>query len=313
MKQLVSIIITTYSRSKFIEKAITSALYQTYTNTEIIIVDDNAENINEREKTKKIVNKYKDKVIYIENEKNLGAALSRNVGVKRAQGKFIAFLDDDDEYEKNKIQEQYDLYMQHKENAGLIYCAYYIIDNNERVIGKYENNGSNLLYDNMITCIAPTSLWFCPKHVIEECGLFEKSPRMEDSILILKILLKGYKIYKVPKELVFYREHEDDSRMSGLKIVNIEGLLNYRRICRKYYSCLTKKEKKNVEYNFSKQLVTLYTLNGMKMEALKETIHMIMQNPLNKNNLFAIYKICFTNLYKRKIRRAKYDNKKNYS
>ena len=168
MNELVSIIITTYKRSEYIEESIKSAINQTYKNIEIIVVDDNANDLEERKKTKLIVEKYKD-VIYIENKTNLGASFSRNEGIKKAKGKYIAFLDDDDMYEKNKIEEQYKLYEELKnDNIGMIYCYYYIINEKSKVIGSYENNKENTIYQNMLNCIAPTSLWFCKKEVLEK-------------------------------------------------------------------------------------------------------------------------------------------------
>ena len=103
MNKLVSVIITTYRRSDKIERAIESVLNQTYKNIEIIIVDDNSNEPEERKKTKKIVKKYSE-IKYIQNKENLGGALSRNVGIDNANGDFIAFLDDDDKYTEDKLK-----------------------------------------------------------------------------------------------------------------------------------------------------------------------------------------------------------------
>lgn len=135
--------------------------------------------------------------------------------------------------------------------------------------------------------------------------MFEKAPRMEDSILILKMLSMGYKIEKVPKKLIYYREHQSENRMSGLKKQNIDGLENYRKVCRNYYNYLNKKQINNVEYNFSKQLVTLFVFNNLKRDARREFYKMMKLKPLNKKTIIALYKLIFTNSYKKIIRRKR--------
>lgn len=139
--------------------------------------------------------------------------------------------------------------------------------------------------------------------------MFEKAPRMEDSILILKMLAKGYKVERIPQKLLYYREHQSENRMSGLTKKNIEGLENYRKICRKYYKYLNKKQINDVEYNFSKELVTLFIFNDLKRDARKEFYKMLRLKPLNKKNVLAAYKLLFPNKYKEVIRKKKNANK----
>ena len=105
---LVSIIIPTYKRPLMLDRAIESALSQTYYNLEIIVVDDNDENSNFRRETELCMAKYKKKkkVRYIKHRKNLGGSLARNTGIKQSNGKYITFLDDDDEYSPDKVEKQ---------------------------------------------------------------------------------------------------------------------------------------------------------------------------------------------------------------
>jgi len=91
-KPLVSIIIATYNRERYIKKALESALGQSYKNFEIIVIDDS-----EEDKTEKIIKLLNRKEIkYIKNEVRLGFVRSLNKGIAMAQGKYIARLDDDD-------------------------------------------------------------------------------------------------------------------------------------------------------------------------------------------------------------------------
>ena len=106
---LVSIIIPTFNSAKFLSQTIESALNQTYKNTEIIIVDDNS-----TDKTVEIIKDYQNKnskikFYKIKNYKKTGSGSGskpRNFGIKKSKGKYIAFLDSDDLWEKNKLQRQ---------------------------------------------------------------------------------------------------------------------------------------------------------------------------------------------------------------
>ena len=113
---LVSVIIPTYKRSDYLIRALNSVLMQSYSNIEIVIVDDNDPGSEYRKKTKEKINNYKDlaKIQYIENLKNLGGALARNEGIKAAQGEYVAFLDDDDIFLKDKIKHQMEFMLLNK-------------------------------------------------------------------------------------------------------------------------------------------------------------------------------------------------------
>ena len=95
---LVSVIIPTFQRAKYIERAIDSVLNQTYKNFEIIVVDDNDQESEARKEMIKRMDKYSSdsRIIYIKHEKNKNGAAARNTGINVAKGEYITFLDDDD-------------------------------------------------------------------------------------------------------------------------------------------------------------------------------------------------------------------------
>ena len=99
---LVSIIMPSYNTASFIEETIQSVLNQTYTNWELIIVDDcSTDNTNE------VVDTIKDcRIHYLKNEKNSGAAISRNKALREAKGQWIAYLDSDDLWMPEKLEKQ---------------------------------------------------------------------------------------------------------------------------------------------------------------------------------------------------------------
>lgn len=115
MNELVSIIMPSYNTARFIDKTIESVLKQTYKNWELLIVDDCS-----TDNTDEIVSKYDDKrIIYLKNQKNSGAAVSRNKALKNAKGKWIAFLDSDDLWYPTKLEEQINYMKKNKSQIAI--------------------------------------------------------------------------------------------------------------------------------------------------------------------------------------------------
>ncbi|MBD3422630.1 MAG: glycosyltransferase [Chitinivibrionales bacterium] len=116
-KALVTAVITTHNRSNILRKAIESALNQTYKPIEIFVVDDCS-----RDDTKNVVAAY-SAINYIRNTKNLGGARSRMKAARLAKGKYIAFLDDDDQWRPEKIERQVNVAEASDENLAVVTCS----------------------------------------------------------------------------------------------------------------------------------------------------------------------------------------------
>ena len=131
MDELVSIIMPSYNTAKFISETIESVLAQTYTNWELIIVDDcSTDNTDEVVKSFLSDNRIK----YIKNEKNSGAAVSRNRALREAKGKWIAFLDSDDLWMPDKLQKQ--IAFMKENDYHFSYTNYIEIDENSQPNGQ---------------------------------------------------------------------------------------------------------------------------------------------------------------------------------
>lgn len=115
---LVSIIMPSYNTGKYIAETINSVLEQTYKNWELLIVDDDS-----KDNTDEVIKPYlSDKrVRLIKNSKNRGAAISRNRALKEAKGKWIAFLDSDDLWSPEKLENQIS-FMQEKHCCFHLYA-----------------------------------------------------------------------------------------------------------------------------------------------------------------------------------------------
>tara|TARA_B100000686_G_C16763568_1_gene960345 strand:- start:1548 stop:2309 length:762 start_codon:yes stop_codon:yes gene_type:complete len=142
---MISVILTYYKKKKFIKKCLESITNQTYRNFEIILVydDDDKEDL---KYIKKISNKI-SKLKIIVNKKNIGVAKSRNVALKNSNGKYIAFLDCDDYWKKNKLKEQIKIMINKK--LLFTHTSYLIVDENERKLGKSEVKNT-LSYDDLL-------------------------------------------------------------------------------------------------------------------------------------------------------------------
>ena len=120
---LISIVIPTYKRPDSLKKAIDNVLKQKYTNWEIIVVDDNGLTSSPSIKSEQIVRKFDQNIIikYIKHDINRGACAARNTGILAARGRYVAFLDDDDAWEHNKLELQVSK-MLANDSAGFCFC-----------------------------------------------------------------------------------------------------------------------------------------------------------------------------------------------
>ncbi|MBY0145119.1 glycosyltransferase family 2 protein [Neobacillus niacini] len=273
---LVSVVIPTYARNDMLKRAIDSVLNQTYSNIEILVIDDNSNGSDHRRETEIMMSQYElnNKVRYIKNPENMGGARARNVGIKHAGGKFVAFLDDDDEYFPENIQEKLSVFKKSKNSKLALVYGYTetVTDSGKRIIVKHNFSG-NCLYEQLVhNCIAATSQWMCRKDVLLEVGMFQDVPCKQDSILMLNILKNDFEIDCVSKVLTRYYDYE------GLRISNkgktILGEINYRNLGREVYGKFSTNQIREIEYSFANRLMILYLKKKEYKSAAKELVMM---------------------------------------
>lgn len=149
----ISIIMPTYNRERLVLRSIQSILDQTYTNWELIIVDDGS-----TDSTQQVVQSVNDqRISYIKNQKNMGAALSRNKGVQLANYNYLAFQDSDDVWKPGKLEKQMCYLSKHAE-FDLVYSSFvnHHLDGrkvqvpNDQIGEREGNLLSTLLINNVI-------------------------------------------------------------------------------------------------------------------------------------------------------------------
>jgi len=219
---LISVIIPYYKKKEYIISTINSVLNQTYKNLEIIIIydDPNKEDLNVLKKIKKKDKRIK---IYI-NKKNLGAGRSRNKGIKLSKGIFVAFLDSDDLWKKNKLKKQ--IVFMKKKGIDASHTSYTIINSNNKIIGS--RNAKDMSYKLLLkSCDIGLSTVILKKEIITNKIKFANIKTKEDYVLWLKITLNNNKIFALKDNLTKWRKLEDSLSSSKLQKI-YDGYLVYR-------------------------------------------------------------------------------------
>lgn len=202
----VSVVIPTYNRANLIVETIVSALGQSFSDREIIVVDDGS-----TDHTPEVLKPFEDQIIYI-RQPNSGPAKARNTGIRMAKGKYIAFLDSDDLWLPEKLELQYQALEQNPQQ-GLVFTDVMWFSDGEVMVPslreRYQLHTGEvfekLLFDNWIA----TSSVLVKKECLEQVGGFDEDPRItfvEDWNLWIR-LARHYQFGMVEKALVKRRYH----------------------------------------------------------------------------------------------------------
>ncbi|QGX96471.1 glycosyltransferase family 2 protein [Haloplanus rallus] len=213
MTELASIIITTYYRNEWLRLAIKSAINQTYENVETIVVDDSGERHAEN-----VVSDYD--VTYIPHDKNRGANPARNTGFQASSGKYIQFLDDDDQLLPEKIERHVEI-IRENEDVGVAYCGFFTDEKEGRTDGtsdsrrevhpKPDVRGDVLeqaLRMSMHPCIPSTML--IERSVLK--SIMPLTPRPARDGIDIRLLLANKTRFEYSDELLLERGIHEDHR-----------------------------------------------------------------------------------------------------
>jgi glycosyltransferase involved in cell wall biosynthesis len=219
---LVSVVIPNYNYAIYLKQCIESVLSQTYSNLEIILVDDGS-----NDNSLEVARQFEDK-IKIVTQTNLGVNAARNNGIKEAVGEFIAICDSDDYWVNNKIEKQMELFFKNPDLV-LVYCSYFRANERSERIGEIAAAHSGYLADLFIE--RPTqalvaggcSTALFKKRINQMCVFFDESLRGngEDWDFFRRISKYGNCSY-VAAPLSHIREH-DRSRSGRQLRVFYEG------------------------------------------------------------------------------------------
>jgi glycosyltransferase involved in cell wall biosynthesis len=222
---VVSIIIPTYNRAALLANAIQSVRLQTYSDFELIIVDD-ASTDNTREVAKDF---HDSRIQYLPLVHNRGVSTARNAGLKECRGKYIAFLDSDDEWVPEKLAKQIQVFETSDEKVGAIYSSINIIDG--QAIQQKDNQVTiagdiyeNLLYQNFVG--TPSSVIVKRESLTAET-LFDPLLRCAEDWDFWLQIAKNWHFARITEPLIIYRNHNDQERGSTNSDAIVEGYLRF--------------------------------------------------------------------------------------
>ncbi|ACS99088.1 glycosyltransferase family 2 protein [Paenibacillus sp. JDR-2] len=229
----ISCIVTTYKRPiPVLQRAVASIVNQTYSNLELIVVNDAPQILKLVEDIRIMLNEFTNIPIkYIVQHQNMGACQARNTGIEEASGEYVAFLDDDDEWLPDKLEKQYALIT--KERVALVYCSHYeirqegtrtlVIEDLARE-GIHQDEFERLLLANFV---GSTSYPLLRLSAVKTVGGFDTNLKAsQDHDLWLRIARKYPIVYCNEPLVNYYHSEESISSNMENKLQGFNFLLN---------------------------------------------------------------------------------------
>jgi glycosyltransferase involved in cell wall biosynthesis len=270
---LVSIVIPTCNRSNLLPRALRSALDQTYQNIEVIIVDDAS-----ADDTPQTVAGINDpRIRYMRHETNMGTSGSRNTAIKNARGKYIGFLDDDDEFDRSKIEKQLNVFAKKSDNTGIVYCGWNFTYDNKAVFEFFPRYKGNVFERILANNIMSASTVLVRSECFKKTGLFDTGLKnWEDWDMWIRIA-RYFDFDFVPGILMTYHVHgQQKSTSLQNSIIDRQALIEkYRADLLHHpsaYGCQLSR------------IGLLYIMNNSKKIGFQYIFRAIKKNPLAWKN-----------------------------
>lgn len=225
----VSIVIPVYNGSNYLREAIDSALAQTYSNIEVIVVNDGS---CDGGKTDAIATSYGKKIRYI-TKSNGGVASALNLGISLAKGEYISWLSHDDLYLPDKINQQVLLMTNMESNRVIIYSDFEALDvaSGRLFIFAISHITPYDYLQDILSILFRSALHGCtlllPRSCFEEAGFFDEQLKTtQDYTFWFKLIKQGYEFVHLPEVNIRARWHQDQNThsMSGIHYMEVENL-----------------------------------------------------------------------------------------
>lgn len=272
MSVLVSVIIPSFNRSSLLPRAINSVLQQTYSNFELIIVDDGSS-----DNTLTLQQSYPDdRLKWIRHETNKGAAAARNSGIQNALGKYVAFLDSDDEWFPRKLEEQVSLMESSSPGVAASFTGFMLnrIDRNIREPRPLANIQNWRKHLTQGCNLSPGSTLMVRQAVFAQVGLFdERLNRFEDWEWLFR-LTHQYQIRGISEILCEVHLGE----WPGVNIVQ-EALVNFKHYISERHVSLNNDEKNRLMSILDIEISVALWRNGSRMKGAIDFIKNFCRSP----------------------------------
>lgn len=291
---LVSVIIPTYKRADMIGRAIESVLNQSYGLLECIVVNDNEIGDSDSIALYASIERFKSdhRFIFIEQEKHINGAVARNVGIKSAKGEYIAFLDDDDYWEKDKLFYQVEFLKNNDSSWGAVTCLSTLMSNGHLLRASMPFNGGDMLMAVLYRRIGlGTGPTLVRHEAIDNFGMFDESLKRHQDLQFFSQLTAKYKVGVVKKHLCNIDCSNTINKPNVDSIISIKKA--YYESIRNVLETLSKRQLKRFYIMHNFELAYAYFSNGKKKEAFKKALG-VLKSPVT-------FYLALERIFRRKI------------
>ncbi|MBQ8027116.1 MAG: glycosyltransferase family 2 protein [Clostridia bacterium] len=279
----VSVIVPTHNRPHFLGRTIDSLLAQTYPDTEIVVVDDNAPDSPARADTQALMENYKknDNIIYIQNEKPLGGGPARNAGIKAAHGDYVTFLDDDDVYLPEKVDTQLSFML--KNDLDMSFTDVFLHSAEGKLVEyrrhAYVDDCSNdaLFRQHILHSLCPTSTFMIKRSFILSTDGFRSVPMGQDFMLMWDMLEHGAKVGYFPVSYIIQYLHNEGRISIGKNKINGEKALY--ELKKSKFDLLTSSERRYVRFRHYAVLAVAYKRSKNPLGAIRYGVKTVLVSP----------------------------------
>lgn len=238
-KPLVSIITPAYNCSSTIKDTFDSIAKQSFKNWEWIVIDDCSD-----DETPIVVNELSlkdERVVFLKTQKNSGAAVARNIGIQFANGRYIAFLDSDDVWTKDKLEKQLAFIINN--NYGFI-CSNYKVSRNGKKDVYYNPKKKIITYKDLLkTCSIGCLTVMYDSQKVGKILMPTDAPKREDHATWIDITKKGFNCYRISECLATYNLRDNTVSSNKLKMFKYQYKmyrthLSFSPIKSLFYTCI---------------------------------------------------------------------------
>ena len=262
--QLISIIIPTFRRPDKLLRALRSVLSQSYEEIEVLVIDDNGADTDYSKQTVKKLKEFSTdpRIRLICHERNLGGCAARNTGIRNSRGRFLAFLDDDDEWYNTFLEKSLRVLLNSDDKTGLVYSRAITAMNKRLCYPKRKPVGyCGKVFSKLLNgwCPPTTSLFVVKRECFEDVGFFDEGLKsFQDFDMWLRIA-QAYEFSYLDEELVVKHQYEDE-QTSMNPYRRFEG---FKSVAAKWLEILSEEEKeifKSTLRRYEMQIMKLFCL-----------------------------------------------------
>lgn len=279
---LVSVIVPTYKRADRLKRALCSIASQSYSNLEIVVVNDNIPGSDWDLSTTRALQEFCDsrlKVLHTSGQTGGGAA--RNFACCRASGEYLAFLDDDDEFLPDKVETQLAFMLERRLDMSWQDVSWYDesgkLVEHRRLDHCHDFSQQGLLRAHLLTPISPTSIYMLKKSLFDRTEGFGEVATGQDWWLMLRCIEAGARMGYMPE--VHVRQYLHSGERLSLGKNKVDGEVARHEVVRSYYPRLSKKDVHYIEFRHNAVLAFAMKRSHQPGQAMLYALRAISASP----------------------------------